>query len=314
MKKQLVLGWLMLLASLFTPKISAESYVWDSTWPKTKDLRWGEVPGVSVDADDNVWVFHRGPEPLQLFSNDGEKLRLPFPASKVEKAHQVRIFGRDVWIVDQSKHVVRRLTGEPLQLGTDGHSGNDEAHFNQPTDIAVGKNGSLYVTDGYVNARVMQFDARGKFQRQWGKKGTKDGDFQLPHAIVSDSGGRLYVADRSNQRIQVFDAEGAFLSSWTNVIPWGLWMTPRDELWVCGSSPTDGRKLSLTERTFAAAGMRGLPPRDQIVVRMRADGTVEGTWKLPETRWVHGIAVDSRGNLFVSEIEGRRVRKYRREP
>jgi DNA-binding beta-propeller fold protein YncE len=308
--------WLHLFPILIT-SVSAiaagSSYTLDPKWPKPPIQDWGEIPGVSIDSDDNVWVFHRGVDSLQLFSNDGERLPRPkgMEFGKFGKPHQVRILGGDLWLVDQGKHVVERISeGRALVLGKKEEPGNDEVHFNQPTDVAIGRNGDIYVTDGYVNSRVVQFNSRGEYRRAWGRKGSLPGEFKVPHAIVADSKGRLYVADRSNQRIQIFDEDGNYLSEWKSIVPWGLWITKDDKIFVCGSSPFDAKKLTFAEKGYALAGMLGVPPRDQVVMRINTDGMVEETWKFNQTNWVHGIAIDSKGNLFLSDIQGHRVRKF----
>src|SRR5205823_2244748 len=122
-------------------------------------------------------------------------------------------------------------------LGRPGKKGRDEGSFNMPTDIAFGPNGDLYISDGYGNARVMQFDRNGKFIRTWGELGSKAGQFSIVHSIACDAAGKVYVADRNNVRIQVFDSQGKFLEEWRDIIlPWGLAMKD-GELWVAGSSP-----------------------------------------------------------------------------
>ncbi len=103
-----------------------------------------------------------------------------------------------------------------LTLGEFGRAGNDEKHFDRPTDVTVLPNGEIYVTDGYGNRRVVRFDAAGRYIAQWGQAGTGPGQFAPPHAIVADSRIRLYVADRENARIQVFDRDGKLLDVWAN--------------------------------------------------------------------------------------------------
>src|SRR6185436_11303725 len=199
-----------------------------------------------------------------------------------------------------------------LTLGTPGEKGEDESHMNMPTDMAVAPSGDVFVSDGYGNNRVVHFDKRGKFVKAWGKRGAGPGEFNLPHAICMDSKGRLYVADRTNARIQVFDQSGAFLEQWTQLlVPWGLWITTKDEIWACGSSPT----LDRNEQ-----GMTGITPRDQVFMRFSTSGKllelwspklgVEGQEKPGETDWVHAVAMDSKGNLYAGDIKGKRVQKF----
>jgi hypothetical protein len=183
-----------------------------------------------------------------------------------------------------------------------------------PTDVVVTPAGDIFITDGYGNNRVAHFDKDGKFVAAWGKKGTEPCDFVLPHSIVVDSKGTLYVADRSNARMQVFDQAGKCLAVWEGLlVPWGLWITPKDEIWVCGSSPM----------SKSPSGMPYLPPKDQVLMKFDTSGKLLAFWtfpkgedgkeKLGETNWLHGVAMDSKGNLYVSDIKGHKVQKFIRQ-
>lgn len=143
--------------------------------------------------------------------------------------------------------------------------------------------------------------------------GGAPGEFDLPHSIVMDSKGRLYVADRNNARIQVFDRDGKFLGQWRDlIIPYELWMTADDEIWVCGSSP-----MPWPEK---GGGYLGVPPKDQIMMRLDAAGKVHQLWIFPkgeegkekpgEVNALHGIAADSRGGVYVGDIIGARAQKF----
>jgi hypothetical protein len=194
-------------------------------------------------------------------------------------------------------------------------AGRDRKHFNMPTDVAVTPAGDVFVADGYGNARVVHFDRRGKYVREWGSLGTRPGQFSIPHSIVH-SKGRLYVADRNNVRVQVFDEKGSLLDVWNNLaVPWGLFATPRDEIWVCGSSPMRWRKADKS---------LGCPPKDQLFLRLTPQGRPLQLWTVPkgedgrerpgELNWVHCIAEDSKGNLYAGDIVGKRAQKFVREP
>lgn len=288
----------------------------DPAWPKKPaDISWGDVPGVAVDAKDNVWIFTRRAPHLQVYSPAGDLLKT-WPGLEHRSAHHLKFDGEgNVWLADVGLHTVRKYSPDGkllLSLGTPGVKGEDETHLNMPTDMAVTPSGDIFVSDGYGNNRVVHFDRKGRFVRAWGRKGAGPGEFNLPHAIALDSKGRLYVADRSNARIQVFDQAGTFLEQWRNLlVPWGLWMTPKDELWACGSSP------SLTHND---QGMTGIPPHDQVFMRFATSGRLlelwspklglEGREQPGETDWVHAIAMDSKGSLYVGDIKGRRVQKF----
>src|SRR5262249_20121611 len=150
-----------------------------------------------------------------------------------------------------------------MTIGTPNQPGEDETHMNQPNDVAIAPNGDLYVSDGYGNNRIVVFDKTGKFLRAWGKLGSGQGEFSQPHAVVLDSKGRVYVADRNNARIQIFDDRGKVLDEWRNIItPWAMVMTKNDELYVCGSSPTLWSEIPETQNALAA------PPKDQLFIRL----------------------------------------------
>ncbi len=165
----------------------------------------------------------------------------------VGMAHHIKI-DRDgnIWLADIGLHVVRKFSpsGEILMtLGTPGQFGEDKQHLDKPTDMAIASDGSVFVADGYGNNRVVHFDAQGKYVKAWGKLGTGPDEFSLPHAIAIDSKDRIYVADRNNVRIQIFNRDGQLIDSWANVIvPWGFCLTGEDHLWVAGSTPMAWRE------------------------------------------------------------------------
>jgi len=291
-------------------------YQVDPTWPQRPDgIEWGAVPGIAVDSDDRVWVYTRAEPPIQVYNAEGKLVRA-FGQGLIGTAHHIKIdVDNNVWVTDIGNHVVIQFSpqGQILrQLGVRGEAGNDQRHFNKPTDIAVTPEGDVFVSDGYGNNRVVHYDHNGKFVKSWGKLGSGPGEFHLPHAIAIDSTGRLYVADRSNARIQVFDQDGKFIQQWRNlVVPWGFAVTPNDEIWVCGSSPMPPP---------SAGKMLGIPPRDQLLMKLDRSGRVLQLWAVPkgedqkeqpgQLNWVHGMAVDSHGNLYAGDITGKRAQKF----
>lgn len=295
-------------------------YVIDPTWPHKPDhFKWAQMPGITVDAQDHIYIFTRSQPGVQVYQTDGTLLRT-WDIEDVSGAHYIRIGpAGNVWTANIANHVVRKYSSKGkllLTLGEVGRAGTDESHFDKPTDMAILPSGDIFVSDGYGNRRVMHFDAKGKYVNQWGEAGTKLGQFALPHSIVADSRGRLYVADRENARIQVFDTKGKLLAVWTNVVtPWGLWMTKHDEIWVCGSSCV--RKDGSDEWIV-------LPPSDQVVMKLSQKGevllrvplrkTIVPPGKSGELNWVHGVAFDSQGNLYLGDIQGGRAQKFSRKP
>jgi peptidylamidoglycolate lyase len=205
----------------------------------------------------------------------------------------------NVWVTDVGFHQVFKLThdGQPLlTIGTAGVMGSDETHFGLPTDVAVLPDGSFYVSDGYENTRVAKFSAAGEFQFEWGSKGGGRGEFDLPHGIALDHEGRVYVADRSNARVQVFDSQGGFLSEWKGDDlgrPYSVAIGPNAKAYVI-----DGGDQPLT------------PPDRSRVLRLGLDGRIEAKFgrygnydgqfllamtsqrpKAPFTSWMPGACV-----------------------
>jgi DNA-binding beta-propeller fold protein YncE len=300
--------------------VSTAHYAVDPTWPRKPDrLTWGQMPGIALDGRDQVYISTRSTPAVQVYRTDGTFVRA-WDIKDAAGAHFIRVDPKgNIWTTDIKSHLVCKHSPEGkvlLTLGEAGRAGTDEKHFDRPTDVVVLPAGDIFVTDGYGNRRILHFDKTGKFVNQWGEAGAKPGQFALPHSIVADSHRRLYVADRENARIQVFDTSGRLLAVWANVItPWGLFMTRNDELWVCGSSPA--KKEGTNEWAV-------LPPADQIVMKLSLQGQVllrvplvktsTPPGKAGELDWVHGIAVDSQGHLYLGDIQGQRAQKFVRKP
>ncbi|MHC4434701.1 MAG: peptidyl-alpha-hydroxyglycine alpha-amidating lyase family protein [Planctomycetota bacterium] len=295
-------------------------YVVDRTWPSKPDrFEWAQMPGVTVDARDNIYIFTRSKPGVQIYRPDG-RLVDSWDVTDVTGAHYIRIGPEgNIWAANIASHTVCKYSPEGkllLTLGEPGRAGTDEGHFDKPTDMTVLPSGDVFVTDGYGNRRVVHFDAKGKYINQWGEAGTGPGQFALPHSIVADSGGRIYVADRENARIQVFDRDGKLLAVWADTVtPWGLWMTKKDEIWVCGSSAF---------RKGGSGQWIVLPPQDQVAMKLNREGKVLLRVPLRKTtlppgasgelNWVHGIAFDSQGNLYLGDIQGQRAQKFTLRP
>jgi DNA-binding beta-propeller fold protein YncE len=183
-----------------------------------------EPAGVAVNSKGHIYVFHRGKHPLMEFDPSGKFLR-SIADDLFVTAHMVRVDIEDnIWTADIGSHVVLKLTPEGkvlLALGRMRIPGDDVLHFNQPTDIAWDRDGNVYVTDGYGNSRVLKFDKYGNPLLGWGMKGTGPGQFDTPHTIVID-GDLVYVGDRENTRIQIFDRDGRFfaaMETWESIWP-----------------------------------------------------------------------------------------------
>ncbi len=293
----------------------ARDFVVDAKWPqRVEGMQWGHVPGIAVDAKDNVYVFTRAQHPVQVFDKSGKFVRSW--GKGISMSHHIKIdHDGNVWIADVGNHVVEKYTPEGkllLTIGTKGEAGRDQTKMYMPTDMAIAKNGDVYVSDGYGNARIVHFDKNGKYVNEWGDLGHGPGQFSTPHAIAMDSSGRIYVADRNNARVQVFDAKGKFIEQWRDlIVPWGFHVTKDDEIWVCGSSPMQWRKQDTA---------LGCPPKDQIFMKFNTAGKLLQLFTLPkgidglersgEVNWVHAIAFDSVGNMYLGDIFGRRAQKF----
>src|SRR5262245_15136033 len=209
-------------------------------WPQLPaDVELGPVSAVATDSADRVHVLHRGKRPVLVFDRDGKFLRA-WGDEHLKTPHGLRIDGdENVWITDIGNHQVMKFDARGkllLALGEKGKPGDTPDRFARPTDVAVAPGGEFYVSDGYDNSRVLKFSRDGKLLKQWGKKGSGPGEFNLPHAIVLDKKGRVYVGDRENNRIQVFDGDGKYLDEWKEGgAPFGLFLAG-DRLFVA-----DGR-------------------------------------------------------------------------
>lgn len=302
------------------PRVDAAvGYKVDPNWPQTpKGSTREAVTGLAIDKNDHVFVFTRSLPPVQVYEAATGKLVRAWGEEHFKSTHQLRLDAEgNVWAADIGHHQVMQFTptGRLLRaLGTKGVAGKDEKHFNMPTDVAVTPEGDVYVADGYGNARIVHFDKKGKYVKEWGTLGSKPGEFSIPHAIVYAKG-KLYVADRNNSRIQVFDPSGKLLDVWGNLmIPWGLSVTEKGELWACGSSPMRWRP---TDKGL------GCPPKDQVLMRYTLEGKLQQLWTVPkgvdgkevpgDLNWVHCIATDSKGNLYAGDIYGKRAQKFVRE-
>ena len=189
-------------------------------WPQLPEgFSFGQVSGIGVDSHNHVFVFHRGKQhPLMIFDGATGKLIKSMGEGMFTNTHGLKVDEHhNIWLTDNGQHQVFKMShdGEVLMvLGAKNVPGWDGKHFNRPTDIAIAPNGDFYVSDGYGNNRVAKFDAKGNFLFDWGTKGSGPGQFDLPHGIDLDPQGLVYVADRSNLRIQVFDSNGKFLTQW----------------------------------------------------------------------------------------------------
>ncbi len=242
---------------------------------------WGGTTAVAVDHDGkSVWVFERcGAEscadsklPPVLHFDPSGKLLASFGAGMFVFPHSIAVDHEgNVWVTDadgrsgKGQQVVKfSPTGKVLlTLGKAGMPGDAPGYFNRPTGVAIARNGDIFVADGHggdSNARVVKFSKAGKFITAWGRKGSSAGEFDTPHAIAVDSQERVYVADRSNNRVQVFDANGKFLADWRQFgRPSGVYVDANDVIYVADLQTVD--KAGCTGDPAAAAAFGSATPR-----------------------------------------------------
>ncbi len=201
--------------------------------------KFGRVSSVAADSKGEVYVFQRGKkaDPVVVFDAKGKYLR-SWGKGMFGNPHGMRVDRNGkVWVTDNGDHQVMRFTRDgklELTLGVKGKAATTNDTFNRPTDIAFSPDGKfVYVSDGYGNSRVMKFTYDGKFVKTWGTPGTKPGQFNTVHSVAVDSQGTVYVSDRENNRIQIFDSEGNFLRQWTHLgATQNIFITPDDEMFV----------------------------------------------------------------------------------
>jgi DNA-binding beta-propeller fold protein YncE len=253
----------------------------------------GAASAVATDSKGNILAFHRGEHPILIFDSHGKVLR-SFGDGLFTSAHGLRVDADDnIWVTDNANHTVIKFSHDGLVLMTLGErnvAGEDATHFNKPADIAFAANGDFYIADGYGNSRVVKFNKAGEFLLAWGKKGTGPGEFNLPHAVQVDAGGRVYVGDRENNRIQVCDANGKFLRQFQGFAPFGLFITPDQDLFIADGRANKVLKLTLEGKVLTSWGTTGAEP---------------GNFRL-----AHGLTVASDGAVYVTEITGKRIQKF----
>jgi DNA-binding beta-propeller fold protein YncE len=291
----------------------------EEDWPRLPaDWDWVEVAAVATDSQDRVFVFNRGAHPVAVFSPEGELLDT-WGEKVIARAHGITIGSDDVvYCVDDLDHTVKAfsITGDLLwTLGTSGQSSDTGATtvdyrtirragppFNFPTNLAAAPNGDLYVTDGYGNARVHRFSADGQLQESWGEPGAGPGQFHVPHGIAVDRRGIVYVADRENSRIQLFSAEGEYISEWSNIArPCQVFIDDRDNVFVAelgyraGMWPgTEPPSPSSTGGRVSVFNFRG--------ERVAQWGGGENPCAPGDFFAPHDICCDSRGSIYVGEV------------
>ena len=261
--------------------------------------------GIVTDSHDRVYLFNRSDHPLIVLDREGNFLT-SWGEGVLTDAHGMYIDADDrLYLPVKNSHVVLKYSADGnllLTLGTrdqpsdTGFSGEYDnpvpraaGPFNRPSDIALSPSGEIYVSDGYANARVHKFTADGRLLSSWGAPGKiGPGEFHIPHGIWVHTDGRVLVADRENNRIQIFTPEGEFLSQWTDLArPCDIFIDAQQTVYV--------------------------GELDAFMVVLTIEGAVLSRWDGPTDAGAHALWVDSHGDVYVNQnLENQRLLKYRR--
>ena len=273
---------------------------------------WGQLPAdyepgagmaVAIDSRGGIWYYNRGSHPVIHFSGDGSLIQA-WKEDKAVSLHQVAAHGMSVgpdggvWLVDREANTLYKYSPAGRALLTLGsfagrHGDNETRYaFNRPAGVAHDRAGQIYVADGYRNARVVKYSSAGDYVTHWGGPGSEDGQFNLVHGVALDGQDRVYVADRGNKRVQVFDPDGKHLATWTGLgTPWNLaFDSAANALWMCDGDAGRITKLSLAGDPLGWFGAGGSEPG--------------------QLHQVHSIAVDSAGAVYAAETVNQRIQKF----
>jgi sugar lactone lactonase YvrE len=324
------------LLALLTAALVAQDnpYTPVADWAKMPEARkWGATSAVGIAPDGrSVWVAERcgantcvGSDlPAVLKFDESGKLVTSFGAGMFAFPHGFDV-DRDgnVWVTDSiplgrgtppagKGHTVVKFSPEGkvlMTLGKAGVTGEGPDTFNQPSDVVVAPNGDIFVADGHggeSNARIVKFSGDGKFIKAWGKRGSGPGEFDTPHAIAMDSRGRIFVGDRANNRIQIFDQEGKFLEEWKQFSrPSGIFIDAKDMIYVADSESNTKRNPGWKRGIYIGTA------KDGKVLHFIPDP--EPDPDKSATSGAEGVAADAQGNVYGAEVGPRTLRKYVRK-
>jgi len=254
------------------------------------EVEVGAMSSVAVDADDRIFVLHRGEPPLVAFDKDGGFVRA-WGQGLFKVPHGLRVDREgNIWTTDNSNHVLRKFNREGrllTTLGAEGKPAGGKEGFRGPDDLVFDSQGNIYIADS-GNGRIVKLAADGSFLLDWGKKGKEPGQFATAHGLAIDKQDRIYVADRGNQRVQLFDSTGKHLANWSGFgNPFGLLVV--------------GNELIATEGDI------------HKIFHLDREGKIAASWGDPQSLLLpHLMAVNSKGTLFVTEVNGKRVQMFAR--
>ena len=256
------------------------------------DTPWGDLAGrpqlglisqVAADSEGSVVVLQRAPPLLIVFDREGRFVR-SFGDDLVRDGHGIHIDRDDrVFVVDRDAHQVLIFAVDGTLLGRLGERDTPRfgAPFNHPTGCAVAEDGEIYVSDGYGNTLVHRFSSEGRLLQSWGERGSGPGAFSTPHAIWIDRADRVLVADRENDRVQIFDRDGRFLGAWNDIYhPMDIFENEAGQIFVTDQVP----RLNM----------------------FSPDGRLEGCGR-PALNSAHGVSGDAAGNIYLAEMIPSRV-------
>jgi len=256
----------------------------------------GEASAVAVNSKGHIFLFQRTKPMLAEYDAKGNFVQ-SIGDGLFTHPHGLRIDADDnLWTTDDGSHLVLKLgpSGNVLLvLGRINTGAEANWLFNKPADVAFAKNGDIYVADGYGNSRIVKFDRDGNYIKAWGKYGTGSGEFNLPHTVAVDNQGWVYVGDRENQRIQIFDSEGKFIQQWTDVgYPYGLVITPDQHVWMVDGGYDRIVELDQTGKILGAFGEPGHKPG--------------------EFAWAHFMAMGADQTIYVADVLNWRFQVFSR--
>ena len=281
------------------------TYRLEEGWGRLPD-GWSflDVAAVAVDRHDQVYAFNRGEHPMIVFDRAGNFLR-SWGEGLFKRPHGVHMGPDDtIYCTDEGDHTVRRCTLDGKVLLQIGVPGEPAPHmsgipFHRCTHTALSPRGDIYVADGYGNARVHKYSPDGKLLMSWGEPGTDTGQFNLVHNVCCDADGWVYVADRENHRVQVFDGNGVYETQWNNLHrPCGLFM-PLGHKPICYIGEL-GPGLAVNLHTpNLGARVSIVTNEGKLLARLGTSvpGHGPGQFMSP-----HGLSVDSHGDIYVGEV------------
>lgn len=265
-------------------------------------MRFHEATSVATDSEDNVYVFNRGLYPLIIFDKNGNYLN-HWGVGEFNRPHGIRIDkNNDLFLIDDLAHIVEKRDKYGELLFTIGEKDNpapwqEGGFFNRPTDVAIDEEtGNVFVSDGYGNSRIHKFNSKGEHIKSWGKSGSENGEFSLPHNISIFDKNKIALCDRENFRVQIFDFEGNYLDQWHFHRPIAIYSNQySQEIYVAEAGAPD-----------VQAGVPNLGLRVVIVNEKgkKIGSFGKGTLGENPDQFIgpHGMAVDSEGSVYIAEV------------